>query len=56
MPNHFQMVGEKLNELELMIQNRDTSGTIRQQQKALMVAALAQAQLREKYKQLKNKG
>ena len=49
------MVGEKLNELEHMIQSRDT-GSIRQQQKQLMMAAISQAQLREKYKQLKNKG
>ena len=42
MPNHFQMVGEKLNELEHMIQTRDT-GSIRQQQKQLMMAAISQA-------------
>lgn len=29
--------------------------SIKQQQKALMMAAMTQAQLREKYKQLKNK-
>lgn len=55
-PNHLNMVGEKLNELEHMMQTRDAGGSIKQQQKALMVAAVAQAQLREKYKQLKNKG
>ena len=55
-PNHLSMVGEKLNELEHMMQTRDSNGSIRQQQKALMMTALSQAQLREKYKQLKNKG
>ena len=54
-PNHLKMVGEKLTELELMYQNRDTNASIKQQQKALMMQAMAQAQLREKYKQLKGK-
>ena len=44
------MVGQKLNELELMIQNRDSNMSIKQQQKALMMAAVTQASLREKYK------
>ena len=30
-PNHLNMVGEKLNELEHMMQTRDAGGSIKQQ-------------------------
>lgn len=40
-PNHFNLVGEKLQELEHMIRNRDTNASIKQQQKNLMMQALS---------------